>query len=614
MNDSGKRVERNRAEQQQEADHAEQLEPRAAARANHIGILDQAIALTASLRTIDRIQDSRCWSVALCALRNGLLLGEDLVAGHGCVARVARNAFDLAQVVRVVGKERVKGRRVGLVEAGPLCALGPVAAEADGIAFLDPEQRLCGVVDGSETVWVVAGMAVEAPELGVTVDAALQLRLAFGNAKAREIRILPVTEHALIDRLLTGAAVGDLVETPLMAGSAGERAVGGGSIRLVADRQEDRLACHLVVDAPVQDSVALLAGTTLLVDELHLGERGPRDQGPGDDELDEQPDVHLPAGIKCTFLPQPLSHWGISPRFLRSRGNSTLHLLTLGNTRQDPKRTRKLGNSDAGPIAHSLVEDAWHDGCTLIITKQEAVLFSVTRWPVRAIRRFVFMCVWCSVLIPAFGGSAKEPGDAGEPAVHDAMRWVESTPRAIELGKSTFGTCMGCHGTDGVGRIGIGPRIASETYLQAASDDFLVRTIKEGRTGTTMIPWGAAFNDETIHALVAYLRSLSPVEPATLDESALAGDPAKGAVVFRNICSGCHGRSGAGYQETANGTGIGRKVFLDTASNGFIRFIVGQGKSQTKMRGFAADNITAVANLTPEEIDDTIAYLRANAW
>ncbi len=80
------------------------------------------------------------------------------------------------------------------------------------------------------------------------------------------------------------------------------------------------------------------------------------------------------------------------------------------------------------------------------------------------------------------------------------------------------------------------------------------------------------------------------------------------------MCSGCHGRSGAGYQETANGTGIGRKGFLDSASNGFIRYIVSHGKSQTKMRGFAAKNITAVANLSHQEIEDTIAYLRANAW
>ena len=238
-------------------------------------------------------------------------------------------------------------------------------------------------------------------------------------------------------------------------------------------------------------------------------------------------------------------------------------------------------------------------------------MFSVTRWPIRS---YAILIAWSPVLILALNGSSAEPGDAADPAGASDARWVESSPRAIELGKATFATCMGCHGTDAAGRIGIGPRIASKSYLAAASDDFLVRTIKQGRMGTTMVPWGGVLGDEQIEALVAYLRSLSPVAPATLNETQLVGDSANGEIIFRNICSGCHGRSGAGYQETANGTGIGRKAFLDSASNGFIRFIVGQGKTQTKMRGFAADNITAVANLSDQEIDDTIAYLRANAW
>lgn len=238
-------------------------------------------------------------------------------------------------------------------------------------------------------------------------------------------------------------------------------------------------------------------------------------------------------------------------------------------------------------------------------------MFSVTRWPIRS---YAILIAWSPVLILALNGSSAEPGDAADPAGASDARWVESSRRAIELGKASFATCMGCHGPDAAGRIGIGPRIASKSYLAAASDDFLVRTIKQGRMGTTMVPWGGVFGDEQIEALVAYLRSLSPVAPATLNETQLAGDSANGEIIFRNICSGCHGRSGAGYQETANGTGIGRKAFLDSASNGFIRFIVGQGKTQTKMRGFAADNITAVANLSDQEIDDTIAYLRANAW
>jgi cbb3-type cytochrome c oxidase subunit III len=173
---------------------------------------------------------------------------------------------------------------------------------------------------------------------------------------------------------------------------------------------------------------------------------------------------------------------------------------------------------------------------------------------------------------------------------------------------------MGCHGPAAEGRIGIGPRIASESYLAAATDDFLKETIKKGRAGTTMIAWEPVLNDDQIHAVISYLRSLYPVEAATLDESELKGKPENGEQIFREICSGCHGRSGAGYQETANGTGIGRSAFLESASNGFIRYIVSHGKTQTKMRGFSKKNVTAIANLSNQEIEDTIAYLRANAW
>jgi len=204
-----------------------------------------------------------------------------------------------------------------------------------------------------------------------------------------------------------------------------------------------------------------------------------------------------------------------------------------------------------------------------------------------------------------------------EPAVKDRpnnARWVEISERNVELGKATFRMCRACHGEKAAGRIGVGPRIASKTYLAAASDDFLARTIKNGRSATTMIAWGKILSDQQVEAVIAYLRFVEPVEPAVLDESDLEGVAGRGEQIFRSVCSGCHGRSGAGYQETANGTGIGRRAFLDSASNGFVRYIVSHGKSQTKMRGFGARNVTAVANLSDQEIDDTIAYLRANAW
>ena len=218
---------------------------------------------------------------------------------------------------------------------------------------------------------------------------------------------------------------------------------------------------------------------------------------------------------------------------------------------------------------------------------------------------------------PATGPGITEPpvtlgSEAPKPPA--AQRSVEVTPAKVAQGKALFGTCMGCHGEDASGRIGIGPRIASETYLAAASDEFLIKTITHGRAGTTMIPWGASLGPEKIESIVAYLRSLHPVEPAELDDKALAGDPSSGEQVFRNICSGCHGRFGAGYQETANGTGIGRKAFLDSATNGFMRYIVKHGKTLTQMKGFGGDAPAAVANLSDEQIDNTLAYLRKNAW
>ena len=197
---------------------------------------------------------------------------------------------------------------------------------------------------------------------------------------------------------------------------------------------------------------------------------------------------------------------------------------------------------------------------------------------------------------------------------NENARTVKVSTKAVATGKTLFGTCAACHGADAQGRIGIGPRIASESYLAAASDDFLLQTIREGREGTTMVAWKDRFTDSQLEALVAYLRSLHDVEPADLDESPLNGDVSNGAEVFRSICAGCHGRSGAGFQETANGTGIGRRAFLDSVSNGFLRYVVTHGKSQTAMRGFAEESKTAVANLTPQEIDDTIAYLRESSW
>ena len=199
------------------------------------------------------------------------------------------------------------------------------------------------------------------------------------------------------------------------------------------------------------------------------------------------------------------------------------------------------------------------------------------------------------------------------PAPAAQMRTIEVTEEKVAEGKALFATCAGCHGQEATGMVGQGPRLNSETFLAAASDEFLKATITHGRAGTTMIAWGTTFQPPQIEALVAYLRSLQPSEAATLNEAPLKSDVTHGKQLFQSICYTCHGRTGAGYQETANGTGIGRKAFLDSVSNGYLRYVIENGKSQTQMRPFVGTKLS-VAKLTPKEIDDVIGYLRTQAW
>ena len=71
--------------------------------------------------------------------------------------------------------------------------------------------------------------------------------------------------------------------------------------------------------------------------------------------------------------------------------------------------------------------------------------------------------------------------------------------------------CAGCHGMNG--RSGIAPEIGNPIFQQAASDEFIVRTIRNGRIGTAMPafqrPEAPALGDQDIADVLAYLRTLT---------------------------------------------------------------------------------------------------------
>lgn len=181
----------------------------------------------------------------------------------------------------------------------------------------------------------------------------------------------------------------------------------------------------------------------------------------------------------------------------------------------------------------------------------------------------------------------------------------------IARGKDLYEkNCVFCHQADAIGKAGFAPSLTNPEFLSTASDELLLGTIRDGRLGTGMPPF-AHLGLDGIEAIGAYLRAHSelPDRSAEIDNQRKAqGDPVAGKLWFDQICATCHGPQGDGYIAGGTGTAIGKAGFLNKVSDGFIRTTIKFGRSNTRMRGFSGP--AGLANLTDQEIDDIIVYLR----
>jgi mono/diheme cytochrome c family protein len=171
-------------------------------------------------------------------------------------------------------------------------------------------------------------------------------------------------------------------------------------------------------------------------------------------------------------------------------------------------------------------------------------------------------------------------------------------------------SCIYCHQEDAIGKPGVAPSLTNKEFLSIASDEFIISTIREGRVGTGMPPFKHLGKDK-INSILAYLRSKAvlPSRAKKIEKQAKSkGNKRKGKQLFNQICSGCHGENGNGYSAGGTGTAIGKAGFLKHASDGFIRTTIKEGRSNTRMRSFQGS--AGLANLSNQEIEDIIAYLR----
>lgn len=183
---------------------------------------------------------------------------------------------------------------------------------------------------------------------------------------------------------------------------------------------------------------------------------------------------------------------------------------------------------------------------------------------------------------------------------------------SVNEGKALFDmNCMACHQADAIGKPGFAPSLTNSELLSVASDKFFMSTIRDGRAGTGMPPF-AHLGKKKIKNIVAFLRAheKTPNRSKQIDaQSNSYGDARKGELWFTQICENCHGIDGEGYGTGVVGPAIGKSGFLNKVSDGFIRETIKNGRSNTRMRGFAGP--AGLANLNASEVDDIIAFLRS---
>ncbi|HWP81035.1 MAG TPA: c-type cytochrome [Bacteroidota bacterium] len=141
---------------------------------------------------------------------------------------------------------------------------------------------------------------------------------------------------------------------------------------------------------------------------------------------------------------------------------------------------------------------------------------------------------------------------------------------SLDLGKEIYmARCSMCHGTDGKGdgapsrALNPKPRDFTSGKFKFRStesgsiptDDDLVRTVQSGLHGTSMIDWGALMSDDSIRAVIAYLKTFSrrftnekpkPVRVGTAIPSSKASIAAGKRVYEKLQCAKCHGDDGTG--------------------------------------------------------------------
>jgi len=168
--------------------------------------------------------------------------------------------------------------------------------------------------------------------------------------------------------------------------------------------------------------------------------------------------------------------------------------------------------------------------------------------------------------------------------------------------------CALCHGADRSGyRADHAPSLKSHSLLATGYPRFMYTTVAYGRANTAMEGYstemGGPLSRTQIRLLLRWLVQQEEVEPVSLDHDVeLAGDAARGAVLYAEHCASCHGVDGQGVTAPS----LGDQALLANASDAFLKYAIVNGRDGTPMVSFAGQ-------LPESDIDALVAFLRSQA-
>ena len=175
----------------------------------------------------------------------------------------------------------------------------------------------------------------------------------------------------------------------------------------------------------------------------------------------------------------------------------------------------------------------------------------------------------------------------------------------VAHGREVYGRmCAICHGGAGEGyKADQAPALGHPAFLSTASDEFLAAAITLGRGGSTMSAWGiergGPLARRDVAAVVAFMRTWQKDADATLDDRPIAGDVVHGGAVYAAECARCHGSAGTGGPFVA----IGNPQLLGSASHGFLRAAIRDGRRGTEMAAFGKA-------LGDKGVEDVLAFVK----